>query len=167
MHVDSYSTVPWAFKDIFYISTALHHSVRIPHLLLLSHTGMCLFSLSTFKQELQKLEEEREFTVFKEILPLYHHHLYWLLGSSKPTKCWISSIMSEGLLWVYVFSTIEKQLFFSMFSSFHTKLMEPNLSLLIFFLVTHKKSTAALLKTPCLSTNRRVWAARSVPKIKV
>lgn len=57
MLVDSYGIVPWAFKDIFYISIALHLRVRIPHLLLLSHTDMCLLSLSTFKQELQKLEE--------------------------------------------------------------------------------------------------------------
>lgn len=140
MLVDSYSTLPWAFKDIFYISTALHHSVRIPHLLLLSHTDMCLLSLSTSKQELQKLEEQREFTVFKQILPLYHHHLYWLLTSSKPAKCWISSMMSKGLVLVNVLSTVEKQLFFSIFRSFHTKLMKPNLSLLIFLLVTHRKA---------------------------
>lgn len=48
--------------------------------------------------------------------------------------------MSKELVLVYVLSTIEKQLFFSMFRSFHTKLMKPNLSLLIFFLVTHRKA---------------------------
>lgn len=166
MLVDSYSIVPWAFKGIFYISFALHLRVRIPHLLLLSHTDMCLLSLSTFKQELLKLEEEREFMVFKEILPLYHQHLYWLLSSSKPAKCWISSIMSKGFVLVYVLSTIVNQLFFSMFRSFHMKLMKPNLSLLIFFLVTHRKHSCTTKNTLFIH-NHRVWAARSVPKIKV
>lgn len=39
-----------------------------------------------------------------------------------------------------LYPTVENQLLFNIFRSFHTKIVKPNLSLLIFFPVIHSKA---------------------------
>lgn len=62
------------FRVLFYISTGLQHSRRIPRVCPLSHRYAP--SLFTSKQELKILEEEKELTLFTKRLPVFYQQ-FW------------------------------------------------------------------------------------------